>query len=282
MKKFTTACITSALILGSSVANADMTNWFAETEIAANVRLASDYQFYGASQTSGAGGNDPGSAIQGGFDITWFTLDAIGADVYSGVFASNVEWGRGTNDPAGLEFTHYHGIAGEFGESGISWDVGAINYTYPNSDVDAGFSDDLDYWEIYGVFGYSFADVMFEPTVSVGYYWSPEWFGFGDEGHHIPVSIDFSLPYGFGLNAFFGHFSLDFSDAVLAAQITGTGGTADEYQYFGVGISKTILGVDVDASYTEVSSDNDCALVQTGSIGGSQCGGFIFGVSKSF
>ena len=282
MKKFTTSLVTSVLIFGSSVANADMATWFAETEIAASVRLASDYQFYGASQTSGAGGNDPGTTIQGGFDITWTTLDFIGADIYSGVFAANVEWGRGTNDPAGLEFTHYHGITGEFGDSGISWDLGGINYTYPNQDADAGFTDDFDYWEVYGVFGYSFADVMFEPTISVGYYWSPEWFGFGDESHHIPVTLDFSLPYGIGLNAFFGHLSLDFSAANLAAQTTGAGGTADEYQYFGFGFSKTVFGVDLDASYTALSSDNDCALVQTGNIGGSQCGGFIFGISKSF
>ncbi len=282
MKKFTTALVASALFFGSSVANADIATWFSETEIAANVRLASDYQFYGASQTSGADGNDPGASIQGGFDITWATLDFIGADLYSGLFAANVEWGRGTNDPAGIEFTHYHGIAGEFGDSGISWDIGGINYTYPDQDADAGFSDDFDYWEVYGVFGYSFADVMFEPTVSVGYYYSPEWFGFDDKSHHIPVSVDFSLPYGIGLNVFFGNLYVDFSAANLAAQTTGASGTADEYQYFGGGISYTALGIDFDASYTAISRDDDCALVQTGNIGGSQCGGFIFGMSKSF
>lgn len=282
MKNFTTALVASALILGSPASNADISTWFADTEIAANIRLATDYQFYGASQTSGAGGNERGTAIMGGFDITWATIDFIGADLYSGVFAANTEWGRGTLDQAGLELTHYHGLAGEFGGSGVSWDLGGINYTYPDQDADAGAADDFDYWEFYGVFGYSFADVMLEPSLSVGYYYSPEWFGFGDVSHHIPVSLDLSLPYGIGLNAFFGNLYVDFSSANLAAQTTGGQGTADEYQYFGFGISKTVLGVDLDASYTAISNDNDCALVQTGNIGGSKCGGFIFGVSKSF
>ncbi len=271
--------MTSAIIFGSSVSNAETTSWFDETQIAANIRIANDYQFYGASQTSGAGGNEEGTSIQGGFDITWFTIDMLGADVYSGVFAANTEWSRGTNDPASLEFTHYHGLTGAFGDTGVSWDVGGINYTYPNQDGDAGFSDDFDYWEFYGVFGYSFADVMLEPSLSVGYYYSPEWFGFGDESHHIPVSLDLSLPYGLGLNMFFGHLELDFSAANLAAQ---TGGRADDYQYYGIGLSKNILGVDVDVSYTAISSSDDCALVQTGSTAGSECGGFIFGVSKAF
>ena len=106
--------------------------------------------------------------------------------------------------------------------------------------ADAGLSDDFDYWEVYGVFGYGFADVMFEPSVSVGYYYSPEWFGFGDASHHIPVSVDFSLPYGIGLNAFFGQpVSGVSAHANLAAQTTGAQGTADEYQYFGGGLSYT-------------------------------------------
>ncbi|MEM7402329.1 MAG: TorF family putative porin [Pseudomonadota bacterium] len=279
MNKVGKICAVSTLVFTSSMANADIKSWFDETEIAANVRIANDYQFYGASQTSGAGGNEEGTSIQGGFDITWFSLPGIGADVYSGVFAANTEWSRGTNDPASLEFTHYHGLAGAFGDTGISWDVGGINYTYPNQDGDAGNADDFDYWEFYGVFGYSFSDVLLEPSLSVGYYYSPEWFGFGDASHHIPVSLDLSLPYGLGLNMFFGHLELDFSTANLNAQ---TGGRADDYQYYGIGLSKSVLGVDLDASYTAISSSDDCALVQTGTTAGSECGGFIFGISKSF
>lgn len=285
MKKIMTACITSALIFGSSVSQAAdlpevVGSWLDETQIAANVRIANDYQFYGASQTSGAGGNKEGTSIQGGFDITWATLSILGGiDVYSGIFAANTEWSRGTNDPASLEFTHYHGIAGGLGETGISWDFGAIQYTYPNQDGDAGATDDFDYWEYYGNFGYTFSDIMFEPSLGVGYYYSPAWFGFDDESHHVPVTLDLSLPHGFGINMFFGHLSLDFSAANLAAQ---TGGQADDYQYYGIGISKSMFGVDVDASYTKISSRDDCALVQTGTTAGSECGGFIFGVSKAF
>lgn len=273
MFKLGKICAVSTLLLTSSIANADMASWFDETEIAANVRIANDYLFYGASQTSGAAGNDNGTAIMGGFDITWTSLPVIGADLYSGIFAANTEWGRGTNDYASLEFTHYHGIAGEFGDSGVSWDFGGINYTYPNSDADAGAADDFDYWEIYGVLGYTFADVALEPSVSAGLYYSPAWFGYDDESYHIPVSLDLSLPYGLGLNMFFGHLEVDFSAG---------NPTTDDYQYYGIGISKTLLGVDLDVSYTAISDDDDCAIVQTGSAAGSQCGGIVFGMSKAF
>ncbi len=282
MKKLLMTCATSALIMTSSMANADIYSWIEETEIAANVRLANDYQFYGASQTSGAAtgtgtSNDNGTSIQGGFDIT-LPWNILGGQIYAGIFAANVEWGRGTVDPISLEFTPYGGIAGDsIFDTGISWDIGVANYMYPNSDADAGFTDDFDYYEVYTNFGYSFEEVMFSPSVGVGVYYSPNWFGYDESSYHIPVSLDLSLPYEFGFNFFFGHLDVDFNAATLAAN-----GNIDNYQYYGVGISRSFLGVDWDLSYTAISDDDDCAIVQTGSADGSECGGVIFGVSKAF
>ena len=287
MKKLLMTCAASTLIMTSSMAKADMQssimNWFEETEIAANVRLANDYQFYGASQTSGSNGVDNGISIQGGFDLTWGTIDFLGGDLYSGLFAANVEWSRTKDvanvaDYSSLEFTHYHGIAGDsvFG-TGISWDVGGIQYTYPNQSSDAGAVDDFDYWEIYGMFGYSFDDVMLSPAISAGVYYSPAWFGYDESSYHIPVGLDLSLPYDFGLSFFFGHLDVDFTTAQLAAN-----GNVDNYQYYGVTLSRSALGLDWDIGYTGISDDDDCAAVQFGSTDSSQCGGWIFGMSKSF
>lgn len=284
MKKLMMTCATSTLILASSMANADIKSWIEETEIAANVRLANDYQFYGSSQTSGAAtgtgtSNDNGTSIQGGFDIT-LPVTLFGGQFYAGIFAANVEWGRGTVDPISLEFTPYGGIAGDsIFSSGISWDIGVANYMYPNSDADAGFSDDFDYFEVYGNLGYTFEEVMLSPSVGVGLYYSPNWFGYGERSFHIPVSLDLSLPYDFGFNFFFGHLDVDFdanSNALAFAQ------GIDGYQYYGVGISRSFLGVDWDISYTAISDDDDCAITQTGAADGSVCGGVVFGVSKAF
>ena len=177
-------------------------------------------------------------------------FNILGGQIYAGIFAANTEWGRGTIDYASLEFTPYGGIAGDsIFDTGISWDVGVANYMYPNSDADAGAADDFDYYEVYGNLGYTWEDVKFSPSLGVGYYYSPNWFGYGDSSYHIPVSVDLSLPYDFGLNLFFGHLDVDFSAANFAG--------ADNYQYYGIGVSRSFMGVDWDLSYTAISDDDD-------------------------
>ncbi len=289
MKKLLLTCASSALIFTSSMANADFNSWFEETEVAANVRIATDYQFYGASQTSGNNGNDNGASIQGGFDITWAEIPFLNGSIYTGLFAANTEWsltttGNNPTDYSSIEFTHYHGIAGDsIGSTGISWDVGGIQYTYPNQSSDAGAVDDFDYWEIYGVLGYTFSDVMFEPSVSAGVFYSPAWFAFDAESVHIPLTLDLSLPYGLGLGFFFGDLDVDFEDVNNGARNTAAvAAGVDGYQYYGVALSKSMLGIDWDVSYTGISDDDDCALTQSGAVNGVQCGGFIFGISKAF
>ncbi len=275
MKKLFMTFAVGSLVMASSMAQADVMSWIEETEIAANVRVANDYLFYGASQTSGTNGNNNGTSIQGGFDITWTDIGFLNGSLYSGVFAANVEWSRSSDtlvqDYSSIEFTHYHGIAGDsILNTGISWDVGGINYTYPDQSSDAGLPDDFDYWEIYGNFGYSFDDVVLAPSLSAGVYYSPNWFGYDESAYHIPVGLDLSLPYGFTLSGFYGYLELDVS------------GQADNYSYYGIGLANSILGVDVDVSYTGISDHDDCSIVQTGLIDGNDCGGWVVGVSKAF
>ena len=248
MKKLLTACMTSALIMSSSMVKAED-----EFEIAANVAFATDYLFYGATQSNG------GPAVSGGFDLA-LPFGFGGGEFYVGTWASSVEQG-GTADQASLELDFYGGIAGDsIGGTGISWDIGGWFYTYPDQDSDAG-GNDFDYVEAYANFGYAF-DTSLSPNLSVGVYYSPDYFGGTNRSIYIPVGLDISLPNDFGLYFSYGYFDLD---------VAGT----DSYSHYGFGITKALFGVDLDLSWT--GNDNDCEVVQ-----GVNCGGVVFAASKSF
>ena len=205
MKKLLTACITSALIMGSSLAKAD---WLSETELSANVAYTTDYLFYGATQTNG------------------------GPAVWAGKLAN-----------------------------GLSWDFGGWFYTYPDQDSDSGSASDFDYVEAYANFGYTF-DGALSPSIGVGVYYSPDYFGSNNDSIYIPVGLDITLPNDFGLYFSYGYFEVD------------QAGT-DSYSHYGFGLTKTLLGVDLDLSWT--GNDNDCEVVQ-----GVNCGGVVFAAYKSF
>ena len=106
-------------------------------EFESNVAISSDYIWRGMTQTA----EEP--AISGGFDV------AGENGLYFGTWASNVEFGDG----AALELDWYAGYAGEM-ESGLTYDIGYLAYTYPGE-------DSLDFEEIYLGLGYSYFGITF-------------------------------------------------------------------------------------------------------------------------
>jgi uncharacterized protein (TIGR02001 family) len=91
----------------------------AASPFSANVALTTDYVFRGVTQSDGA------PAIQGGFDFNHKS------GLYIGIWGSSVDDGVG---PAGLEYDLYLGYGGDFGSTGLSYDVGIVNYRYPGGD----------------------------------------------------------------------------------------------------------------------------------------------------
>ena len=116
-------------------------------EVSANVALVSEYRFRGVDLSGGE------IAIQGGVD---FTTDA---GFYLGTWASSLD--EQTVGYGSTEVDVYGGYSGNFTE-GLSFDVGAIMYMYP----DAG-AGDFDYYEFYGSVGFTFGPA--EATVGVAY-----------------------------------------------------------------------------------------------------------------
>jgi uncharacterized protein (TIGR02001 family) len=85
-----------------------------------NVGLYSQYVFRGLTQTAYK------PAIQGGMDYSH------SSGLYAGTWASNISWleDSGNFDKSSLEWDIYGGYRSTFGDSGIGYDIGLLNYVY--------------------------------------------------------------------------------------------------------------------------------------------------------
>jgi len=180
-----------------------------EVGVSANMAITSNYVWRGMTQTK----NSP--AIQGGID-----LDYNG--IYAGVWGSNIEFG---DAKASLEADVYVGYANEI--EGFSYDVGFINYMYPNQ------SDELNFGEAYVGLGYDFG------VVSVG------------------------AKYSLGVDTADNDYDLDnwelTASAPLAMEfsIDVTYGDYDEVgAYYLVGLNKSVGKFDFTVAYTAMDHDN--------------------------
>jgi uncharacterized protein (TIGR02001 family) len=229
----------SLTLLACTLATASALGGEAESPhtVSANVALTTDYVFRGISQTS----EDP--AIQGGFD---YTYEPVG--LYLGVWASNLEFVEaGASDDPSIEIDYYGGFRGGFA-NGISWDVGAVYYSYPGQNEDDLFGVDYDYWDVKGALGYTFADAALSPALGVSIFYSPDYFGSDGDSIYVAGSLDLSLPHGFVFGGDVGY------DDVEGDEFTGAVG-GYEYVHWRVGVAKTIAGVTLDLSYHDAEEE---------------------------
>lgn len=109
----------------------------ASAEVSGSVTVVSDYVFRGVTQTN----EKP--ALQGG--VTWTHESGF----YVGGWGSSISW-LSDADPdvsSQVELDGFMGYAGQFGDSGVGYDVGANYYWYPG-DYPAGYTD-VDTLELY-------------------------------------------------------------------------------------------------------------------------------------
>lgn len=144
--------------------------------LSANIGLATEYIFRGISQTGG------GPAVQGGFDATCGLF-------YAGVWASNLDFGtNGGNTVANIEMDWYAGIKPKTGP--ITWDLGIIYYTYPNSSPVAP-AGDLHYLE-FKVGGS--AEIWKGGTLGVTAFYSPDYTGESGRVWTLETGFSQALP----------------------------------------------------------------------------------------
>jgi uncharacterized protein (TIGR02001 family) len=209
-------------------------------KLSANVTLTSDYIFRGISQTGG----DP--AIQGGFDYTH------SSGFYLGTWASNVGWIEDFQgyDKGNMEIDLYGGFRGGIGQTGLTFDVGAIQYFYPG-DKQSNVPD-ADTTEIYGALGWKWF------TAKYSYYLSEEVFGFGppvygDADGTYYLDIAASVPLGDTGLTLGGHWG--------TFQFEGTA-EAQDYDDWKVSLaydmgklSSVTSGVTVGVAYTDTNAE---------------------------
>lgn len=247
MKKIVSALMLAGLVGTPAVVMAEDS----PHAFSGNVSLTSDYVFRGISQTGGD------AAIQGGFDYTH------ASGFYLGTWASNVGWLEDFQgyQKGNMEIDVYGGFRGGIGSTGLTYDLGAIQYIYPG-DNNGGFND-ADTTEIYAALGWKWF------TVKYSHYVSDEVFGIGDlsgqpnttgdaDGSYY-LAISGSLPVGetgLTLGASWGTFNFDnnsdydYDDWKLSA-------TYDMGKLSGV-----LSGVTVGVAYTDTDAK------RTNSLGG--------------
>jgi len=235
MKKLSALCLAGSLLGASSLAMA----WESEDgqhSTSASVALGTDYVWRGYSQTD----EDP--AISGSFDY------AHASGLYVGTWASNVNFDDADGDTAHMELDIYAGFGGEFGESGLGYDLGVLRYIYPGS-------EGLDWNEFYGSLSYSF--------FNVGVAYSGDVYNSSETGIYYSAGFDYDLPGEVALSAGVGLY--DYDDEV----------SDDNHTDYHIGLSRDFIGFGFDVSYYGMDSDGRDAY---GDSGDSR---FVFTISKS-
>ncbi len=214
-------------------------------EFSANVSLLSDYLYRGISQTN------ENFALQGGFDYTHTPTG-----LYAGTWASNVDFAES------LEIDVYGGIGGELA-SGLTWDVGGLYYMYPGSNA----QPEEDFFEAYANLGYSFSDLLLQPTLGAGVAWSPDFFGEDGDGVYVHGNLDLSLPHDFGLSFYAGY------QDVAGGKLSGPGGF--NYVHYSIGLGRSFGPVDLSVSWNDASNECDGGTHEL-------CRALLFSVGSSF
>jgi len=153
---------------------------------------------------------------------------------YLGIWGSNVEF----TDSIQIELDVYGGYGGDIGDTGLSYDVGFLTYTYPTRNSDSAFA------ELYG--GLSYENDYF--STGATYSISPEpfraWDG-ADTEHYIVGNAKVPLP-------------LPEIPGINGGSVSGTVGyfTFGRYVHWDAGLTLTVVGFDVDFRYSDTDLDS--------------------------
>jgi uncharacterized protein (TIGR02001 family) len=221
----------------------------------ANVALTTEYVFRGISQTK------EGPAVQGGYDLTCGIF-------YAGVWASNLDWGGDAtgNSLANIEMDWYAGIKPVTGH--ITWDLGVIYYSYPNSaklGLNAvGAVDRRDYNYLELKVGAS-TEVWKDGTISATVFYSPDYqYEAGSvwttEASFTQVFPKFSALHREWTPSFSALLGWQKATSDKAVYINNVTGDSDTYLYWNAGVSFGFLEKwSLDFRYWDTNIDRNTA-----------------------
>jgi uncharacterized protein (TIGR02001 family) len=198
----------------------------AQAGVTSTWTLTNDYDFRGFSQTA----KDP--AIQASLDY------AHDSGFYLGAWASNVDFGPagGGLEEVNYEVDLYAGYTSTIESSGVTWDVGAIQYAYPDE-------SDFNYLELYG----SVAKDWFKGKL----WYSPDFGGDitdGDtEAWYLDFNGTFPLPQNFSVLAHVGYSTGDYWDDI----------NGDDVIDYSIGVGYTYNKFNLALKYVGQDQDNE-------------------------
>ena len=214
--------LVAALLAGTTTLSADLAS---DVEVSANVALTSNYVWRGMTQT----GESP--AVQGGVDLGY-------KGAYIGVWGSSVQFDATATGQASSEFDIYAGYANEIDK--FSYDVGFIQYMYPNDTEAWNFS------EAYLSLGYDFDVLSVSATYSYGV--DAKASGTSDYGDAWEVGVSVPLPMDITLDGTYGQYD---------DENTATGGNTNNFgDYYYAGLTKTFGKFDATIAVTGMDYDN--------------------------
>jgi len=234
--------------------------------LSGTVTFGTDYYWRGMSST------DNGPSVQGEIDYEHKT------GFYAGIWGGNIagdssyvddfdEWTYAT-DSANLELDFWAGYWKEVGP--IELDLMAIYYYYPDN-ADSGLNRDpeildwtkgeaeADMVELHIGLAYRF-DIPTTPKFTVGYDFSPDYWGEDGTGHHLNGILDIGLPADIGLVFEAGYQSVA-GDKQSGCDGAGTCYGTDEgegfdYSYYKIGVNRDFFNVNFDLSYWHNSEED--------------------------
>jgi len=178
----------------------------AVAQFSGSVAVTSDYDYRGYSQTDGD------FALQGS------AAYAHESGFYASIWGSSLDWGP--NSDADIEVDYVVGFTRDFGDSGVSWDVGFLYYDYP------GLSS-ADFLEIYAGLSWS----LFHVKLS----YSDDFAEVGASAWYLDGGVGYDWDNGFGVFAYAGY---SFGDAFDSSE--GLAFAAPDYFNYGLGVACTI------------------------------------------
>jgi len=218
--------LAAAVLAGIAFSTPALAEEQAEFSFRGQVAFTTDYVWRGLSQTDGR------PAVQGEL-----TLEHR-SGLYVGIWGSNVDFDvDGADTNAHLELDYYVGFANQF--AGIDYDFGYIAYRYPGE-------SDMSSWELYGELSKDFGVL----AIKGGGHWTNDYAGEGLKQYHL-----------------FGGTSVPVGPVTLHA-LAGYTDTEDDqdWTYWQLGVSTSLLGVDFDLSYHDTDEDEvDSRVVLTAS-----------------
>lgn len=211
----------------------------AQADLTGNVGVHSKYLLRGISE------ENTGAALQGGVDYSEGLF-------YAGWWGSSLSYnyenpGNGKTNKTGFENNLYGGVTGEI--SGISWDVGLIQYLYVNV-------DDSDLTELKMAVGMGDFTGQMQYLLNDGF-----WGNAGDI--YFTLGYETDIPKGFTFGASLGYYIYDDSDnadlcagANLAAGCNLTTKKSN-FRHLNLTLSHPIgdTGADMYVQYTKAGKD---------------------------